>query len=65
MSCDLTNGKVFGFNAPPTLQLGLISTLDFRLELVVNGEMSVRQPYGESHAAYYNFLEQEVGSAER
>lgn len=65
MSCDLTNGKVFGFDAPPGLQLGLVSTRDFRLELVVNGEMSVRQPYGESHAAYYNYLVQEAGSAER
>ena len=65
MSCDLTSGHVFGFNAPPDLDLGLLSGPDFQLELVVNGEMTVRQLYKRAHFAYYDALVEKAGGSDR
>jgi hypothetical protein len=64
MGCSLTESKVFGFDLPPTLQLGLYSS-GFELELVVKGEMAIRQPYGKVHEVYYNQLLDEAGGQER
>jgi hypothetical protein len=66
MSCNLTNGKAFGFHAPLNLNLGLHhSNPGFRLELVVNGEMTVREPYGKAHISYYDQLVKEAGGDDR
>lgn len=63
MSCNLSSGQVFGFDVPSNLQLGLSSGI--RPELVVNGEMTVRQPYGQSHVLYYHHLVEEAGGSDR
>lgn len=68
MSCDLTNGRVFGFNVPLDLHLGLVPSPGVHspgLLEVVNGEMTVRQPYGKTHMAYYGELEAEAGGRDR
>jgi len=61
MGCNLTNGKIFGFDVPPSLVL----TPNFGLERVVNGEITIRQPYGKMHEMYYNQLIDEAGGNER
>ena len=65
MSCNLNGGQVFGFEAPTTLQLGFTSTQGSRLEFIVNGEKTVRQPYDKAHISYYNHLVQEAGGSDR
>ena len=66
MGCNF-NGRVFGYDAPPTLNLGLglVSKHNFRLELVVNGEMTVREPYSKAHVSYLEHLVYEAGGKDR
>lgn len=64
MGCNF-NGKVFGYDAPLHLGLGLVSKPNFRLELVVNGEMTVREPYSKAHVSYFEHLVHEAGGSDR